>query len=301
MKITAVIVTHNRLQFLKSCLKSVQEQSRKPDDILVINNGSTDDTAQWLSTQNITSYTKENNGGAGGFSYGIKTAYQRGTDWIWLMDDDVIPENDALQQLVIALNNLGEKQDKVGFLASKVLWTDNTVHKMNKTYVLEDPKKLEKLSLPAQPDLPFIQSATFVSMLLSAKAVAKVGLPIKEYFIWCDDIEYSKRIVASGLAGLLADDSVVIHKSPTNNSSNVFHDPKSSIWKFNYGFRNEMHTKRLHEGSLSFWTSWIQRMILLPLRIAFIRKTDRWPFIKMVWKTTWNATFFRPRIEKINL
>ncbi|RYE31848.1 MAG: glycosyltransferase [Sphingobacteriaceae bacterium] len=300
MKFTAVIVTYNRLEFLKACLKSVQEQSRKPDEILVINNGSTDGTAQWLSTQNITVYTKENNGGAGGFSYGIKTAYQQGADWIWLMDDDVIPENNALEQLVKALDFLGNQQDKVGFLASKVLWSDNSVHEMNKTYVLEDPKKLEKLLLPAQHALPLVQFATFVSMLLSAKAVAKVGLPIKEYFIWCDDVEYSKRIVASGLAGLFVDDSVVIHKSPSNNPSNVFYDPKSSIWKFNHGFRNEMHTKRLHEGNFSFWTTWAHRMFLLPLRIAITRKADRWPFIKMVWQTTWKSTFFRPVIEKVD-
>ena len=299
MKITAVIVTYNRLGLLKTCLKSVQEQSRKPDEIIVINNGSTDNTQEWLSAQNVTTYTKENNGGAGGFSYGIKTAYNNGTDWIWLMDDDVIPENDALQQLVNTLEDLGEQQEKVGFLASKVLWTDHSVHEMNKTYPLENPVKLKKLAFPTGTKLPFVQFATFVSMLLSAKAVAKVGLPIKEYFIWCDDIEYSKRIIASSLAGLLADRSVVIHQSPTNNPSNVFYDPKSSIWKFNHGFRNEMYTKRLHEGELSFWSTWAHRMFLLPFRIAITRKADRWPFIKMVWKTTWKATFFKPVIEKV--
>lgn len=299
MKITAVIVTYNRLELLKSCLQSVQEQSRKPDKIIVIDNGSTDNTKEWLSTQSVTTYTKENNGGAGGFSYGIKTAYHSGTDWIWLMDDDVIPENNALQQLVHALDELGNQQEKVGFLASKVLWADNSVHEMNKTYVLEDQEKLNKLTLPAQANLPFVQFATFVSMLLSAKAVEKVGLPIKEYFIWCDDIEYSKRIIANGLAGLLVEKSVVIHHSPTNNPSNVFFDPKSSIWKFNHGFRNEMYTKRLHDGEFSFWATWAHRMFLLPLRIAVTRKADRWPFIKMVWQTTWNSTFFKPVVERV--
>lgn len=301
MKIIAVIVTYNRLELLKKCLQSVQEQTRKPDETIVINNGSTDHTKEWLATQNATIYTKENNGGAGGFSYGIKTAYNHGADWIWLMDDDVVPQNNALQQLVKTLDDLGGQQENIGFLSGKVLWTDFSIHEMNKTYVLEDQKKLDKLAFPADVNLPFIQFGTFVSMLLSAKAVAKVGLPIKEYFIWCDDIEYSKRIVASGLAGLLVDDSVVIHHSPTNNPSNVFYDPKSSIWKFNHGFRNEMHTKRLHEGEWSFWTTWVHRMFLLPFRIAITRKNDRWAFIRMVWKTTWDSLFFRPVIEKVDI
>lgn len=119
MKITAVIVTYNRLGLLKTCLKSVQEQSRKPDEIIVINNGSTDNTQEWLSAQNVTTYTKENNGGAGGFSYGIKTAYNNGTDWIWLMDDDVIPENDALQQLVNTLEDLRRAAGKGWFFGQQ--------------------------------------------------------------------------------------------------------------------------------------------------------------------------------------
>ncbi len=298
MKIVAVIVTYNRVELLKKCLQAVREQTRQPNDIIIVNNGSTDDTTEWLSEQNVITYTKENNGGAGGFSYGIKKAYNYGADWIWLMDDDVIPQNDALQQLVNTLVSLGDKQEKVGFLSSEVLWTDHSIHEMNKTYFLDDQKKLDKLSFPTDSNLPFIQFGTFVSMLLSAKAVEKVGLPIKEYFIWCDDIEYSKRIVANGLAGLLVKNSVVIHQSPNNNPSNVFYDPKSSIWKFNHGFRNEMYTKRLHEGELSFWATWVHRMFLLPLRIAITRKNDRWPFIKMVWKTTWNSLFFHPVIEK---
>ena len=38
------------------------------------------------------------------------------------------------------------------------------------------------------------EQATFVSLLLRAATVQKVGLPIKEFFIWGDDIEYTRRI-----------------------------------------------------------------------------------------------------------
>lgn len=298
MKIIAVIVTYNRLTLLKKCIKAVSGQTRKPDTIIVINNGSTDDTYEWLSGQPVITYTQENKGGAGGFSYGINIAYKHHADWIWLMDDDTIPQSDALEQLLMALHELEPEQDKVGFLSSSVLWTDTSTHEMNKTYLLKDKKKLANLSLTGKANLPLIQFGTFVSMLLSAKAVEKVGLPIKEFFIWNDDVEYSKRIINSGLAGLAVENSIATHETPINHLSSVFKDTHTHIWKYKYGLRNELFTKRLHGGELQFWMTWTHRMFILPFRIVLNRKNYRWPFIKVIWKTSMDAIFFRPTIEK---
>jgi rhamnopyranosyl-N-acetylglucosaminyl-diphospho-decaprenol beta-1,3/1,4-galactofuranosyltransferase len=62
MKIIAVIVPFSRLSLLKKCISTVTQQSRKPDEIIVINNGSTDGTESWLSQQPLTYYTQENLG-----------------------------------------------------------------------------------------------------------------------------------------------------------------------------------------------------------------------------------------------
>lgn len=299
MKIIAVIVTYNRLALLKKCVKAVSEQTRKPDEIIVINNGSTDNTEEWLSTQNLVTYTQENNGGAGGFSSGINQAYTHKADWIWLMDDDTIPKNNSLEKLVTALEGLADQKEHIGFLSSLVHWTDGNEHEMNRTYLLKERKKLEKFPFAQEIAMPLIQWGTFVSMLLSAKAVEKVGLPIKDFFIWCDDAEYSKRIIGAGMPGFLVDDSVVVHETPTNHQSNVLHDPQSAIWKYNYGLRNELYSKRVHQGELQFWVTWVHRMFIMPFRILINRKNNRWPFIKVMWKTSLEALSFRPTIEKV--
>lgn len=298
MKIIAVIVTYNRLPLLKKCFHAVTGQSRKPDEIIVINNGSTDDTEKWLSTQNVITYTQENKGGAGGFSTGIDQAYRHRADWIWLMDDDTIPQPDALEKLVTALEKLAQQKEQTGFLSSLVHWTDGNVHEMNRTYLLKDKKILAKFPFVQEIAMPLIQWGTFVSMLLSAKAVEKVGLPIKDFFIWCDDAEYSKRIIGSGMPGFLVEDSMVIHETRTNHQSNVLKDPQSAVWKYNFGLRNELYSKRMHQGELQFWITWTHRMFVMPLRILINRKNNRWPFIKVIWKTSLNALFFRPTIEK---
>ena len=96
MKINCVVVTYNRLDLLKECLKALEEQTFRIHKIFIINNHSTDQTATYLENlkenpnYDITNLP-ENIGGAGGFSEGIKRAAMDGCDWIWVMDDDTIP------------------------------------------------------------------------------------------------------------------------------------------------------------------------------------------------------------------
>jgi rhamnopyranosyl-N-acetylglucosaminyl-diphospho-decaprenol beta-1,3/1,4-galactofuranosyltransferase len=299
MKVIAVIVTYNRLELLKKFLSSVFEQSTTLDDIIVINNGSTDNTEDWLLTQPVTTYTKENNGGAGGFSYGINMAYIKGADWIWLMDDDTIPAIDALQRLLAALNRVPDYEKRIGFLSSNVLWTDGGIHQINRTWPIQDKSQLNNFSAVTEAGFQLIKWGTFVSMLLSAKAVERVGLPIKDFFIWCDDAEYSKRIIKSGLAGAAVKESVVVHETPSNHESSVFYDPQSAIWKYKYGLRNELYTKRVHDSELKFWLTWCHRMFVLPFRILLRRRNHRWSFMKVIWRSSINATFFHPTVHKI--
>lgn len=116
MKIIAVVVTYNRLELLKrniGCLRQNQPLS----SIVVVNNGSTDGTAGWLSgQQGLTVITQENVGGSGGFYTGMQYAYREGADWIWCMDDDVFPRPDCLEHLL----EYAEGKD-IGILAPRRL------------------------------------------------------------------------------------------------------------------------------------------------------------------------------------
>ncbi len=49
-RVAVVVVTYNRLEFLKRCVDSLHKQT-VPCDILVVDNASTDETAQWLESQ----------------------------------------------------------------------------------------------------------------------------------------------------------------------------------------------------------------------------------------------------------
>lgn len=62
-KIIACVVTYNRLELLKQVIDGLRNQTRKIDEIVVINNGSTDGTGEWLQDQNdITTINQDNLG-----------------------------------------------------------------------------------------------------------------------------------------------------------------------------------------------------------------------------------------------
>ena len=105
INISCVVVTYNRLELLKENIKSLLNQTYAPNKIYIINNCSTDGTAGYLAQFNnhnkITVVNLPKNiGGAGGFNHGTKLAVKEGAGYVWLMDDDTIPEPDALEHLV---------------------------------------------------------------------------------------------------------------------------------------------------------------------------------------------------------
>ena len=99
MKILAAVVTHNREKLLERCLGHLKKQTRPPDDIVVINNGSTDGTLAMLKRKKVRAVTQDNLGSAGGWRRSIDEALNAGADAVWLMDDDGYPDPRALEVL----------------------------------------------------------------------------------------------------------------------------------------------------------------------------------------------------------
>ena len=75
MNIIAVVVTYNRMELLKRNIRCLQ-QNKPISSIVIVNNGSTDGTTEWLAAQEgLTVINQTNVGGAGGFYTGIQYAY----------------------------------------------------------------------------------------------------------------------------------------------------------------------------------------------------------------------------------
>lgn len=238
-KVAVVVVTYNRKELLKECLEALSGQDDQNTEIIVVDNASSDGTEKYVRDyySEIVKYynTGKNLGGAGGFNYGMKKALETDCDYIWLMDDDCIVNDTSL----IALLGEAEKlNNQFGFLSSRVLWTDGSPCNMN----IQKKSYTSKVTPEDTEPVPLIM-ATFVSFFMKAETVQKIGLPITEFFIWADDLEYSRRI-SRKYPCYYVPDSTVLHKTKTNIGSNLPADNAKDLSRYSYAYRNEYYLYR---------------------------------------------------------
>lgn len=243
IKTCAIVVTYNRKQLLRENISALKQQTTICH-VLIVDNASTDGTYKYIEDLlgDEVEYinTGSNLGGAGGFAFGVKLAEEKGYKYIWLMDDDSIPSADALISLEKKAENI---KNEFSFLASVVLWTDKSPCVMNLPHFV-NPKNDRKnyLKMAASQLLP-ISSCSFVGCFVNTDVSKKAGLPIAEFFIYGDDLEYTTRI-SKYLPGYLDTESIIIHKTASNSWPDVAKTDIERIDRNFYSSRNGMYIAR---------------------------------------------------------
>lgn len=236
-----VVVTYNRLQLLKEVIESLRAQTMKDYDIVIVNNGSTDDTPNWLEKQtDIITITQDNLGGAGGFHTGMKYVAEHGYEYCWVMDDDVVCNPTALEELIKAYNTIPE----AGFVCSRVVGINGKP--MNTPTALgayKDGDYTDTFELVNEHQMVRVTTATFVSVLINTNIIRSIGLPYKEFFIWGDDTEYTQRI-SKDYRCYVACKSEVLHKRRIQKSLSVYEETdENRLPNYFYQIRNSNYLK----------------------------------------------------------
>ena len=203
-RVAAVIVTHKRVDLLRASLDVVANQTRPVEWVIVVDNGCEDAVRDLLNDvagdRGVYLPSATNLGGAGGFAYGFLQALALGAEAVWCADDDGRPENTevlatlmdcatrhCLDEVSPVVCNLAEP-DKLAFpLRRGIEWRRYRSE-------LFDPKH----PVEEQDFLPNIASL-FNGALISADAMARIGVPDYRLFIRGDEVEYHRRLSRSGL------------------------------------------------------------------------------------------------------
>ncbi|MGO4234853.1 glycosyltransferase [Pseudarthrobacter sp. YAF2] len=252
-RVAAVVVTYNRAEKLGRVLDSILAQSRAVDMLVVVDNASTDSTSELLATYQDDPRIEilrleTNTGGAGGFAAGMGRAYERGADWVWIMDDDCYTDKTALERLLAGHSAAEDELGRpVPYSCSLVRYTDGSICEMNNPGTAWDWGRL----IAKGQNSVIITNCSFVSVLIPRRSIAKYGLPLVEYFIWFDDMEYTLRISAEG-PGVQVLDSVVVHDMPDNRGVNFGDLNGGNAWKFFFGARNESSYHWHHNNKLDW-------------------------------------------------
>jgi len=277
--VVAVVVTWNRAELLVRSLTAILGQSTLPDQILVVDNASTDGTPAVLERQfagrvDVLTLAK-NIGGAGGFAAGIVRALEHDPDAVWLMDDDTVPEPAALEVLLRTRRHYAGPAPAI--VASRVVWTDGQDHPMNTPRAKPGASRGERLGALAVGSIA-IRSASFVSILCSADVLRERGLPEVDYFLWNDDFEFTTRLLR-GRRGLLCPASVVVHHTKSFGSTDAdpgdrfFFEVRNKIWMFTRGTGLNPVERVLYAGSTL--RRWLRTVARSPDRRRLLRAAGR--------------------------
>jgi rhamnopyranosyl-N-acetylglucosaminyl-diphospho-decaprenol beta-1,3/1,4-galactofuranosyltransferase len=231
------VVTRNRCELLRRCLTALANQTRSVDQVAVVDNASDDGTSEMVREEFASVALLEldrNLGGAGGFFHGMAWAYEHGYDWLWLMDDDTLVQEDALDRLIAGAYRAPRERPLL--VASSVLWKDGTPHPMN--IGLPRWRWRAELAEGVARGLLLMRYVTFVSVAIHRDAIDRFGLPLPHYFIWGDDVEFTARVLRDE-PGYLVPDSRVYHWTDQPHApSNVADE------RFYYHARNSLFLLR---------------------------------------------------------
>jgi GT2 family glycosyltransferase len=251
-KIFILIVTFNRIEYLKKLLERLKYIKPIPQSILIVDNNSTDNTNAELVKlhyasnnnedviqENIVNNTKilyyrnsENSGGAGGFAKGFEILKKYDWDYLWIMDDDVLPDEKCLENLLkyqteevkITIPN----RTTEGFLEQictsinlknpfKIFMHKKTICDINKV-----DKKIKVVDM------------AFEGPLMNREIVNLVGSPNEEYFLQYDDTDYATRAKQYTDIEWIKDAHLYKQIIPSKDNK------KYMNWKDYYAYRNDI-------------------------------------------------------------
>lgn len=284
MKITAVVVTFNRLELLKQGIECLRKQ-QKLTGIIVVNNGSTDGTREWLDAQpGLLVVHQDNVGGSGGFYTGIERAYSEGADWIWCMDDDVFPHPDCLDRLLPYTD-----RPEVGILSPRRLLEGKVFTHEFRHFNFTNPvgslhgRKLAKQQVNQATE---IVGADFEGPFISRRVVEKIGLPNRELFIFCDDTDYCLRAHLAGFKLFYIPEALMDKHKFFSDDTWTSRNRKKK-WKRYYQVRNEAYLN--HHYGRNFGVRYLRSFIgvagyIIPALLS-MPFTDAWQWkdLSMLW------------------
>lgn len=235
--VAIVVVTYNRADMLRGLLDGLTKLDQPAEAVIVVNNASTDHTAQVLAeavTPNLQVIdSPENLGGAGGFHLGTKAAVEQGWDRLYLIDDDVVPAHDCLEVLLAQDEDclFSVREDKNGKLielAALKFDLRNPLAIKPKTASVMDTYPTRD----ALPERVAVENVAFEGFMIRRTVLEEIGLPDPTYFIFYDDVDLAIRARRAGRTIWAVRDAVLVRQLDFSQQHDL------AGWKGFYMYRN---------------------------------------------------------------
>ena len=286
--VAAVIVTYNRKELLGENIRMLLKQTRLFDRIFIVDNCSTDGTAEYLQKNNwknnkqfVYIKTESNIGGAGGFYTGTRAAVEYGADWIVLMDDDGRMNDEfTLEYLLKVAEKLYQQNyaNKKLFINALVQQGEMLSFKMGTKYTVQQ-------AIEASIDGILEGEANpFNGTLVSRELVEEIGYPNGDFFIKGDEVDYKQRALDAGGYIATVVEARYLHPRPETQERIVLGKKVpffvEAPWKEYYAARNFTHMYK----EKGWYKAIAFELILVKVLAIFTMKCKKIRTLKMLFK-----------------
>lgn len=226
-KVSIIILNWNGKEDTIECLESLKKITYSNYEILLVDNGSTDDSVECFRKQYPEIEIIENKKNLGfpeGNNVGIRKAINKGTDYVLLLNNDTTVDKNFLTELV----NVAESAEEIGVVGPKIYYyrepqiiqtTGVSIdYYTGRTIQINNLKRDEEIDIfndNSLLDVDYVYGACF---LIKRKVIEEVGLLDPIYFLYGEETDWCIRIRKSGYSILCVLKSKIWHKSMASSS-----------------------------------------------------------------------------------
>ena len=276
-KVYIILLNWNGKKDTLECLKSFEKIKYNNYEIIVVDNGSEDDSVlkirKYYPKINIIE-NKKNLGFAGGNNVGIEYAINNCADYVLLINNDTTVEENFLTELV----KVGESDEKIGLLGSKIyfhsekkrIWTAGG--KVNWLKNKGTHIGLDEIDVGQYDKIREVGYLTGCCLLIKREVIEKIGGLEESYFLYYEDTDFSLRAQNIGYKCVYVPESKIYHKISRSTK------PGSANYIY-YHVRNGLVMARRNGNILVKLALYPYCLILFlkqAIKIVFIPKKRPW-------------------------
>ena len=218
-----VILNWNGIDDTETCVASLLDQSYENYEILIIDNGSTDDSAQRLkalknNNEKIKIITnKENEGFAGGVNIGISYALTSKFEYVALFNNDATASREWLNFLVLESEKKADSAITTGLLLHVDRNSIDTSGEIYSSWGISSPRARNKKASQA-PESGYVFGATGGAVLYKTSLFKQIGLFDETFFAYYEDADISFRAQLAGHKVYYTNKAIAYHKQGATSS-----------------------------------------------------------------------------------
>lgn len=195
-QIGIVICNYNKKNDALACTRSILESKFQDYDIYVVDNASTDGSAEAIRNaygeQVTLLVNQENLGGSGGFNTGLRAAFQKGYPYLMCVDNDALLDENAVGNLLAFL----QEHPETGIAAAKIYhreapdYVQQFGQKIDFENFCTDVTYLNAYEDGSMPEYVYTDAVAACALMIRRSVIEKIGFMPEENFLYWDDTEW---------------------------------------------------------------------------------------------------------------